>query len=95
MKISVFGLGYVGTVSAACFAQQGHHVVGVDINPTKIEIINNGRSPVIEREIDEIISAAAPGGGFIFSSSNSLFPPMEPEIITEAYHYVKKAGKYI
>ena len=62
MKISVFGLGYVGTVSAACFAQQGHHVIGVDVNPQKVEIINSGHSPVIEQEIDEIISKTVKSG---------------------------------
>jgi len=42
MKLSVFGLGYVGCVSAACFAQEGHEVVGVDVSSVKVEIINNG-----------------------------------------------------
>ncbi len=62
MRISIFGLGYVGTVSAACLAQQGHHVIGVDVNPTKIEIINSGHSPIIEQEIDEIIAQAVAEG---------------------------------
>ncbi len=62
MKIAIFGLGYVGTVSAACLAQQGHHVIGVDVNPTKIEIINSGHSPIIEQEIDEIIAQAVAEG---------------------------------
>jgi GDP-mannose 6-dehydrogenase len=62
MKISVFGLGYVGVVSAACFAQQGHQVVGVDVNQQKVDIINNGHSPVIEQEIDEIISSEVKSG---------------------------------
>ncbi len=48
----------------------------------------------LHREIENFISIGAPGGGFLFSSSNSLFPPMMPEMITETYHYVKKIGKY-
>ncbi len=62
MKISIFGLGYVGTVSAGCLAQDGHEVIGVDPNAAKVEIINAGRTPVIERDVDEIIRKAVAAG---------------------------------
>jgi len=55
MRLSVFGLGYVGCVSAACFAREGHEVTGVDVNATKVSIINEGRSPIVEAGIGELI----------------------------------------
>lgn len=55
MKISVFGLGYVGAVSAACFAREGNVVVGVDVNVSKVDIINSGNSPIVEDGIGELI----------------------------------------
>src|SRR2546421_10345286 len=62
MRLSVFGLGYVGCVSAACFAKEGHEVVGVDVNPTKVEIINDGRSPIVEAGIGELINEMRAAG---------------------------------
>ena len=55
MNVSVFGLGYVGSVSAASFAADGHTVVGVDVNPDKVASLNEGRSPIVEKGLDELI----------------------------------------
>jgi len=54
-NISVFGLGYVGAVSVACFADQGNHVIGVDVNSLKVDMINQGRSPIIESGLNELM----------------------------------------
>ena len=62
MRISIFGLGYVGAVSAGCLADLGHQVIGVDINQRKVEMINGGHSPVVEERIDELIKAAVAKG---------------------------------
>ena len=62
MKLSVFGLGYVGCVSAACFADDGNDVIGVDVNPTKVEIINAGKSPIVEEGINDLIGKVVKSG---------------------------------
>lgn len=62
MKVSIFGLGYVGCVSAACLAQDGHDVIGVDVNPHKVELINAGQSPIVEPGLDELLSSLVQSG---------------------------------
>ena len=62
MKISVFGLGYVGSVSAACLASIGHEVIGVDVNSTKVEMINAGQSPAIEKGMDILVNEGVQAG---------------------------------
>lgn len=62
MRISVFGLGYVGTVSAGCLANDGHQVIGVDPVQTKTDLINQGRSPIVEADISEIIERTVKAG---------------------------------
>lgn len=62
MRISVFGLGYVGSVCSACLAEQGHSVIGIDSNETKIELINKGLAPIIEPQLSELITKMVAAG---------------------------------
>src|SRR6185295_20244396 len=62
MRIAVFGLGYVGTVTATVFASRGHEVTGVDVNPGKVAMIERGTSPVVEPDIGELLASAVRDG---------------------------------
>ena len=55
MNITIFGLGYVGCVGLGCLAEQGHKLIGVDIDKIKVDLINNGKATIVEKDIDEII----------------------------------------
>ncbi len=61
-KISVFGIGYVGVVSAACLADDGHEVIAVDLDPAKVSAVNSGLSPIVENGLDEILARAVASG---------------------------------
>ena len=62
MKISIFGLGYVGAVSLACLSRDGHHVVGVDIDRSKLDLIASGKTPVVEEGMVELMQQVAASG---------------------------------
>ncbi|MCX4996465.1 nucleotide sugar dehydrogenase [Streptomyces longwoodensis] len=62
MRVSVFGLGYVGCVSAACLAGMGHEVIGVDVNQVKVDLVNDGKAPVVEERIGELIADVVRSG---------------------------------
>ncbi|AWN35448.1 nucleotide sugar dehydrogenase [Methylobacterium radiodurans] len=62
MNVSVFGLGYVGTVCSACLAHMGHNVVGVDLNETKVDLMSRGHAPIVERDVAEYVADAVSGG---------------------------------
>jgi GDP-mannose 6-dehydrogenase len=69
MKISVFGLGYVGSVTAACFAQCGHQVIGIDVEKKKNNAIDQGKSPVYEPDLSELIREVVSIGNLSVTNS--------------------------
>ena len=62
MKVTIFGMGYVGCVTAACFSNLGHDVTGVDVDPNKVDMINRSQSPIIEPGLTEIINSGVTSG---------------------------------
>ena len=80
MKIAVFGLGYVGVVSAACLARDGHTVVGVDPNALKVDFLRQGRSPIVEPGLEDLIAAAV-GAGRLIASSEYAAAVTQSEVV--------------
>jgi GDP-mannose 6-dehydrogenase len=78
-RISVFGLGYVGAVTAACLADAGHRVTGVDVSGTKLEMLASGRAPVLEPGLDELIAAGYKTGR-LCATSDAVAAVNESEI---------------
>ena len=66
MKITVFGIGYVGSVVSACMAQDGHDVTRIDLDATKVNAINNSESPIVEPQLKEAIAKAVGAGRLRF-----------------------------
>ena len=62
MKVTVFGMGYVGSVTAACLAQQGQDVSGIDLDSGKVALINSSQSPIMEPGLDQAMQAAIAAG---------------------------------
>jgi len=69
LSISVFGLGYVGSVTAACFAHAGHRVIGVDISRAKVEAMGVGRSPIVEAGMSELVAEGHQAGRLLATTS--------------------------
>jgi len=80
MKLAVFGLGYVGVVSAACLARDGHSVIGVDPNTLKVDFLRQGKSPIVEPGLEDLIAAAV-GAGRLIASSDYAAAVAQSEVI--------------
>jgi GDP-mannose 6-dehydrogenase len=79
LKIAVFGLGYVGMVTAACLAEKGHSIVGVEIDREKLEKLNRGDSPIIENGLSDLVRKGIQSGQ-ICVSSDSIRPVQETDL---------------
>jgi len=79
MNISIFGLGYVGAVSLACLARDGHRVVGVDVDAGKLELIASGRTPVVEEGMVELMSEVVRSGR-VSVTQNAVAAVLESDI---------------
>ncbi len=75
LTIGILGLGYVGTTTAACLLEDGHRVVGIDINPEKVAAIGEGRSPVVEPGVAELLAEGARAGRL--SSTTDITPHLD------------------
>ena len=79
MRVSVFGLGYVGSVTAACLAGEGHTVIGVDVNPLKVDPLNKGVSPILEKGLDDLVQDVVERGK-LTATSDSRQAVLESEV---------------
>jgi len=79
LSVSIFGLGYVGSVSAACFASMGHKVIGVDVSRAKVEMMDSGRTPIIEARMSEMV-AEANRAGLLHATTDATAAVLNSEV---------------
>src|SRR5271170_6063516 len=69
MNIAIFGLGYVGLIAAGCLTSQGHQVFGVDVSEKKVDAVNDGRSPIVEPGLEDLLDDAVKNGRLVCSTN--------------------------
>jgi len=79
LSVSIFGLGYVGSVSAACFSSMGHKVIGVDVSRAKVEMMDSGKTPIIEDRMSEMV-AEAHRAGLLRATTDATAAVMNSEV---------------
>jgi len=72
MNINIFGMGYVGVITAGCLCKDVHRVVGVDVSQYKVDLLNEGKSPIIEERIETLLQEAKQSGRFVASTDAKL-----------------------
>jgi GDP-mannose 6-dehydrogenase len=78
-KVSVFGLGYVGSVTAACLASKGNSVIGVDLSPSKVQELDAGRSPIVEPRMSQLVEEAH-GAALLSATTDSSEAVLQTDI---------------
>jgi UDP-N-acetyl-D-mannosaminuronate dehydrogenase len=85
LAVSIFGLGYVGSVSAACFASMGYKVIGVDLSRAKVEMMDSGRTPIIEARMTEMV-AEANRAGLLHATTDATAAVLNSEVYRQTCH---------
>src|SRR5437667_20030 len=79
MKISIFGIGYVGAVTAGCLSKRGHAIVGVDVSPQKVEAFDQGLAPIVEPGLDDLLASAKAKG--LLSEGTAVADFEQPSLV--------------
>ena len=94
MRIAVFGLGYVGVVSATCLARDGHFVIGVDTNQEKVDFVNSGTSPIIEKDLGPLLAGVV-SSGHLRATGDAVEAVSEADISMSAQDYSAQRDQYL
>ena len=91
-RISIFGIGYVGVVAAACLAKDGHDVIAVDVDPGKVDAINNAKSPIVEKGLGDLVKEVVEAGRLIATDDVQHAIDNTDDIRLVAGHWQSRPG---